>query len=88
MHGRWLESLTSTSDSLILETMWMKVVTKRKGKEPPVQGAKVLQQTIHDIRGARLVPKGVYRFSSFEEADEWMMQAIVNTRARLKSKMS
>ncbi len=29
------------------------------------------------------IPRGVYRFKTFEEADEWMMKAM--TRDRLKS---
>ncbi len=66
----------------------MKVVTKRLGQEPALQGAKILQQTISDLRGSELVPKGVYRFASFREADEWMLNEMVNTHARLRSRMS
>ncbi len=66
--------------------MQIKIFTKRHGEEPPVQGATILQETISQLRGPELVPKGVYRFSCFEEADEWMNQKIVSTRVLLKSK--
>ncbi len=62
--------------------------TKRHGEEPPIEGAKILQRTMSRLRGSELVLKGVYRFLSFKEADEWMIREIVNTHASLKSKMS
>lgn len=68
--------------------MQVKVVTKRHGEEPVVEGAKRLLKTISDLRGEALIPKGVYRFSTFKEADEWMTREIASTHARLKSKMS
>jgi hypothetical protein len=66
----------------------MKVVSKRRQEEPPVEGARALLKTISRIRGSELVPRGVYRFAKFEEADEWMIRELVNTRVHLKSKMS
>ena len=34
------------------------------------------------LRGtAHLVPRGVYRFSSFDEADAWMTQMLLRTHA-------
>lgn len=66
----------------------MKVVTKRRGEEPPIKGARTLQNTISQLRGPELVPKGVYRFLNFKEADEWMIQQIVNTHVSLRSKTS
>lgn len=35
-----------------------------------------------------LVPCGVYRFRSFEEADAWLTQTIARTLARRRSKTS
>ncbi|MGI0148083.1 MAG: hypothetical protein ACREDF_00935 [Thermoplasmata archaeon] len=34
----------------------------------------------------RLVPRGVFRFASHEEADAWMTRQIVATHARQNSK--
>jgi len=42
-----------------------------------------------DLRGTHaLVPRGVYRFCSFEEADAWMTRTMARTHASLKSKTS
>ena len=48
-----------------------------------------LQRTMSQLRGTRaLVPRGVYRFNSFEEADAWMTRMVAVTHANLKSKIS
>ena len=48
-----------------------------------------LQRTLAGLRGTgALVPRGVYRFSSFEEADAWMTRMMARTHASLKSKIS
>jgi hypothetical protein len=66
----------------------MKIVTKRHpGKNPP-RDAAILQRTMNRLRGPALVPRGVYRFATHEEADEWMMRQIVATHARRNSKTS
>jgi hypothetical protein len=38
--------------------------------------------------GAGLVPRGVYRFRSFEEADEWMTRTMARTHVRRSRKTS
>ena len=49
----------------------------------------VLQRTMADVRGTgALVPRGVYRFTSFEEADAWMTRMMARTHASRKSKTS
>jgi len=41
-----------------------------------------LARTAALLRGGRgLVPRGVFRFSSFEEADTWMTQMMTASRA-------
>jgi len=41
-----------------------------------------LRRTAAFLRGTpRLVPRGVFRFSSFEEADAWMTTMMLSTRA-------
>ncbi|MBI4223908.1 MAG: hypothetical protein HY609_03160 [Deltaproteobacteria bacterium] len=61
--------------------MKMKTVTKRMGKEDPIRDAAILLKTINRLRNYDLIPKGVYHFSSFQEADQWMMQQIASTHA-------
>ncbi len=48
----------------------------------------ILLQTVSDLRGESLIPSGVYRFKTFEEADRWMIRTIASTHARLNSKTS
>lgn len=64
----------------------MKIVTKRHGKEDPLKDAIILQKTLSRLQGRALIPKGVYRFDSLEEADEWMIRQIAATHARLNLK--
>ncbi|MBI2833440.1 MAG: hypothetical protein HYX76_03325 [Acidobacteria bacterium] len=52
-------------------------------------GTGVLQHTLAAVRATgAVVPRGVYRFSSFEEADAWMMRTMARTHASLKSKQA
>lgn len=44
-----------------------------------------LARTAALVRGtARLVPRGAYRFSSFDEADAWMTRMIMRTHEHTK----
>jgi hypothetical protein len=64
----------------------MKTVGRRRLDRGTV-GA--LQRTLAGVRATgALVPRGVYRFSSFEEADAWMTRMMARTHASLKSKIS
>jgi hypothetical protein len=48
-----------------------------------------LARTSALLRGtAGLVPRGVYRFTSFEEADSWMTETLLRTHAHLNPKTS
>jgi hypothetical protein len=53
-----------------------------------VRDIAILQRTLNRLRGPALVPRGVYRFATHEEADAWMTRQIVATHARLSSKTS
>ena len=64
----------------------MKIVTKRKKEAPPLEDARILLRTIGQLRGHALVPKGVQRFRSFQEAKQWMDQQMINTLAHQKLK--
>jgi hypothetical protein len=48
-----------------------------------------LQRTLAAVRATgAVVPRGVYRFTSFEEADAWRTRTMARTHASLKSKTS
>ena len=66
----------------------MKVVSKREPGARVLDDVARLQRTLNRLRGRRLVPRGLYRFSSFEEADRWMTSQIVRSAAHLHSKTS
>lgn len=61
----------------------MKVVGRKEGDDVVADSAR-LQRTLNSLRGGALVPRGVYRFRTHEEADEWMTTEIANTLARLR----
>jgi hypothetical protein len=64
----------------------MKTVGHRR---TDVQDRWALQRTMAALRGTHaLVPRGVYRFGSFEEADAWMIHTMARTHANLASKIS
>src|ERR1700730_5504826 len=67
-------------------TMMIKTVGRRRvdRNEP---GA--LQHTLAAVRATgAVVPRGVYRFSSFEEADAWMTRTMARTHANLRSRVA
>ncbi|MBW2184593.1 MAG: hypothetical protein JRF49_12120 [Deltaproteobacteria bacterium] len=64
----------------------IKVVTKRKQIENHLEDARRLQRTINRLRGYALIPVGVYRFKTFQEADQWMIKTIASTHASLNLK--
>lgn len=66
--------------------MTIKTVGRRADGGDPATEARTLQHTMILLRGSALVPRGVYRFPTHEEADEWMNREIVNTLVRRKSK--
>ncbi len=66
----------------------VKVVSRRGPGEDVLKDSAILQRTLNRLRGNALVPRGVYRFASHEEADEWMTRRIAATHARLSSKTS
>ncbi len=66
-----------------LEEQPGKTVGKRSAPADSFQAGMDLQQTVVDLGkslGQGLVPRGVYRFQSHQEADEWMMQMIARRR--------
>ena len=66
----------------------MKILGKRRDNPSTIEDVRVLQHTMNVLQGGALVPVGLYRFNSFQEADQWMIKQIAATHARRKSKIS
>ena len=65
----------------------MLVVGSRRAEGSSLDDQGRLARTAALLRGtAWLVPRGVYRFASFSEADAWMTETILRTRERLNRK--
>lgn len=58
--------------------MKMRVVGKRRYAGNAVEDSAALQRLLNQLKPNGRFPKGVYRFSSFKEADEWMVKEAVN----------
>ena len=69
-------------------TLRVKRVQGRGSGEDVLRDISILQETVNQLRGCGLIPKGVYRFRSHQEADEWMMRQIAANHARHASKTS
>ncbi len=66
-----------------------KIVGRRKMRPATHEDADRLLRTAWAMRGNdRLVPRGVYRFETFEEADRWMIRMMARTHALRPSKTS
>jgi hypothetical protein len=66
-----------------------KVVGHRRFGPTTIEDADRLLRTAWALRGTdKLVPRGVYRFKTFEEAHTWMTQMMASTHALLRSKTS
>jgi hypothetical protein len=62
----------------------MHIVGHRTPEGRPMADQGSLARTAAFLRGtSALVPRGVYRFSSFDEADTWLINTIQSTHARL-----
>ena len=61
-----------------------KTVGRRRPPVDALEAGFVMQATTQALMGAlghKLVPKGVYRFHSHQEADEWMLKNIRPNKA-------
>jgi hypothetical protein len=72
-------------DGCMNETPKICIVGKRRPSkygQGGVQAADNLLQLVRTLRkGRSLAPRGVYRFKSHEEADEWMMKMLTRPGA-------
>ena len=67
----------------------MHVVGHRRQDSDAFDDQGRLARTAALLRGtSSLVPRGTYRFSSFDEADAWMTRMILRTRERLSLRTS
>jgi len=80
VRGRTLTGPPRRSSLLLL-----KIVTRRPPGEDVLRDSAILQRRLNALRGNALVPRGVYRFASHEEADAWMTLRIAATHARQSS---
>lgn len=60
----------------------MKRISLRREGEDVLRDVAILQRTMNRLRGKSLVPKGIYRFASHEDAEAWMMKQIVANHVR------
>lgn len=70
-----------------MRTVGRRVVEARDAKHVLDDAAR-MQRTLNRLRGVGLVPRGLYRFASFEEAETWMMSQLAQSAARQSSKTS
>jgi hypothetical protein len=67
----------------------MKTVGRRRVADRGLAEAEVLQHTMRVLRPTEaLVPRGLYRFRTIEEADAWMTREMVSTLVRQRSQTS
>lgn len=60
-----------------------KAVGRRVSAQTPISEAAALLDTIADLMPSGICPRGVWRFNTFEEAEEWAMtQAARNPASR------
>ncbi|PYQ59112.1 MAG: hypothetical protein DMF53_19325 [Acidobacteria bacterium] len=71
-----------------MSSIRVKRVAGRREQENVLRDIDILQNTMNQLRGCGLIPRGVYRFRTHEEADEWMMRQIAANHARHASKTS
>lgn len=59
-----------------------KVVTRRDLAGDPIVNARILLDTISRLQGGRVAPRGVWRFKTFQEADDWALDQIARMPGR------
>jgi hypothetical protein len=65
-----------------MDPLRIKKIPGRREGDDVLRDIDILQKTVNDLRGCGLIPRGVYRFHTHEEADEWMMRQIAANHAR------
>jgi hypothetical protein len=57
-------------------------LSRRPEGQDLLRDVAILQRTVNELRGGDLVPRGLYRFRTHEEAEVWMMQQMALTHSR------
>jgi len=58
----------------------VRVVGRRQGFDTSPQAANEWLRSIHKLRGgAGVCPRGVYRFKTFEEAEQWKIKMLARS---------
>lgn len=70
-----------------LHDLRIKRVSRRREGEDPLRDIAILQRTVNRLRGRALVPRGIFRFDTHEEAHEWMLRQMASTHERQNSKI-
>ncbi len=65
----------------------VKRLSRRREGQNVLLDIAILQRTMNRLRGKPLVPKGIYRFESHEDAEAWMMKQIVANHVPPSSKI-
>lgn len=56
---------------------YMKILGRRQPPTGGISAARNLQRTLRDLHADRpFVPRGVYRFKTHEESQEWLMKML------------
>jgi len=66
----------------------MKTVGRRSDNPEPVPDLAALLRTLGRLQGGALVPRGLYRFETHEEAQAWMERELIATLERRSSQTS
>lgn len=54
----------------------------RTGRPDPISDARILLRTLSRLHKAPLCPKGVFKFRTFEEADDWALKMMARPPER------
>ena len=75
--------MSAGSDRPEVVALQGKVVGRRRLPAASLENMTRFNRTVAFLRGtAAVVPRGVYRFRTFEEADQWMSKMMARTHAR------
>ena len=69
-----------------MDSLRVKKIPGRRDGDDVLRDIDILQHTVIALRGCGLIPKGLYRFQTHLEADEWMMRQIAANHARPMSR--
>ena len=66
----------------------IKIHTRRSRRQDALADCEILQRTINRLRGVGVAPRGIHRFESHEDAEQWQIHQMARIHARRSSKTS